>query len=50
VTDDFIRYAKPLIGKEWPAIRLEDGIQRFARLQMALTETRLPAYIPLAYR
>ena len=50
VTDDFIRYANPLIGKEWPRIELIDGIQRFARLQPAFAEKKLAAYQPQAYR
>lgn len=35
VTDDFIRYAGPLIGEEWAKIPLENGIQRFARFKPA---------------
>jgi len=50
VTDDFIRYAQPLIGEHWPAIPLENGRQRFARLEMVFAEQKLPAYQPQAYR
>ncbi len=50
VTDDFIRYAQPLIGEHWPAIPLENGRQRFARLDMVFAEQKLPAYQPQAYR
>ncbi len=50
VTDDFVRYARPLIGDGWPAIPLVDGRQRFARLQPILAAKKLPAYIPQAYR
>ncbi len=50
VTDDFIRYAQPLIGEHWPAIPLENGRQRFARLDMVFAEQKLPAYKPQAYR
>lgn len=46
VTDDFIRYAMPLIGKEWPEIELENGLQRFARLDVKFIDKRLPEYIP----
>jgi 6-phosphofructokinase 1 len=50
VTDDFIRYATPLIGTDWPTIPLIDGRQRFARLQMIFADTKLPAYVPQAHR
>jgi 6-phosphofructokinase 1 len=50
VTDDFIRYARPLIGGEWPNVELVEGIQRFARLQPIFAEKKLPAYQPQAYR
>jgi len=44
VTDDFVRYARPLIGDDWPSIPLVDGRQRFARLQPIMAEQKLPAY------
>ena len=50
VTDDFFRYARPLIGDDWPAIPLVDGRQRFARLRSIFAEKKLPAYVPQAYR
>ncbi|MGQ9662865.1 MAG: diphosphate--fructose-6-phosphate 1-phosphotransferase [Kiritimatiellia bacterium] len=50
VTDDFINYARPLIGEDWPAIRLEKGLQRFARLQMLFVAKNLPAYVPQGIR
>ncbi len=50
VTDDFVRYARPLIGDGWPAVPLVDGRQRFARLQPILAAKKLPAYIPQAHR
>jgi ATP-dependent phosphofructokinase / diphosphate-dependent phosphofructokinase len=50
VTDDFVRYAQPLIGTSWPAVPLVDGRQRFARLQKIFVSQLLPAYIPQAYR
>jgi len=49
VTDDFIRYAQPLIGEEWVKVPLENGIQRFARLRPIFAEKRCPAYQPEAY-
>jgi 6-phosphofructokinase 1 len=50
VTDAFVRYARPLIGEDWPSIPLVDGRQRFARIQPILAESKLPSYIPEAYR
>jgi 6-phosphofructokinase 1 len=50
VTDEFVRYARPLIGDEWPAIDVESGLQRFARLSVSFVEKRLPAYVPVKYR
>lgn len=50
VTDDFVRYAMPLIGRDWPSIPLVNGLQRFARLQKTFAPQRLPAYTPQAHR
>jgi 6-phosphofructokinase 1 len=50
VTDDFIRYARPLIGDDWPAVPMVNGIQRFARLRRVFADKRLPAYVPQAMR
>jgi len=50
VTDDFVRYARPLIGDDWPSIPLVGGLQRFARLRPIFAEKKLPEYIPQAHR
>ncbi len=50
VTDEFVRYAQPLIGEDWPAVRIERGLQRFARLRVSFLEKRLPSYVPVRYR
>jgi 6-phosphofructokinase len=50
VTDDFVRYARPLIGDQWPAIPLLNGRQRFARLEKVFAAQKLPGYVPQAYR
>jgi 6-phosphofructokinase len=50
VTDDFVRYARPLIGYEWPAIPMVDGLQRFARLERRFAPQVLSAYVPQSYR
>jgi 6-phosphofructokinase 1 len=49
VTDDFVRYARPLIGEDWPSIPLVDGRQRFARIKPILAEPKLPLYQPEAW-
>jgi len=50
VTDDFVRYARPLIGDEWPEVPLENGLQRFARFRPVFAEKKCPEYVPEAYR
>jgi 6-phosphofructokinase len=50
VTDDFVRYARPLIGNDWPAVPLIDGRQRFARLSPIFAQRTLPAYVPQELR
>ena len=50
VTDDFVNYARPLIGDRWPEIPLENGLQRFARLDASRISKMLPAYIPVGLR
>jgi 6-phosphofructokinase 1 len=44
VTDDFVAYARPLIGDGWPSIPLVNGRQRFAQLEPAMAEQKLPSY------
>jgi len=50
VTEDFIRYAKPLIGDRWPEIPVEGGLQRFARLEPSFVPTQLAKYVPQNWR
>jgi ATP-dependent phosphofructokinase / diphosphate-dependent phosphofructokinase len=45
VTDDFVRYAMPLIGEDDPA-GAQSGRPCFARLEHRLIEPKLAAYIP----
>lgn len=49
VTDDFIRYAKPLIGESWPTIPLINGLQRFTRFTPVFADQKLNTYTPQAY-
>jgi ATP-dependent phosphofructokinase / diphosphate-dependent phosphofructokinase len=44
VTDDFIRYASPLIGPDWPSIPLVNGLQRFARFSPIFAARKLDPY------
>ncbi|MBN1994590.1 MAG: diphosphate--fructose-6-phosphate 1-phosphotransferase [Anaerolineae bacterium] len=50
VTDDFVAYARPLIGEDWPSIPLVNGRQRFARIEPIMAEKKLAAYVPQADR
>ena len=50
VTDDFVRYAKPLIGEDWPSVPLIGGIQRFSRLKPIFARKKLPSYVLEGYR
>jgi len=50
VTDDFIDYARPLIGNDWVSVPLVNGLQRFAKLEPIFAEKKLDAYVPQAYR
>ncbi len=50
VTDDFVRYAQPLIGEDWPSIPLVNGIQRFTRFAPLFAEQTLPKYVPEGLR
>ncbi len=49
VTDDFVRYARPLLGEENPPIPMEGGLQRFARLSIHFIDKKLPAYRPAGF-
>ncbi len=50
VTDDFVRYARPLIGEDWVSVPLVNGRQRFTRFAKIFAEKKLAEYIPQAYR
>jgi 6-phosphofructokinase len=49
VTDDFVRYARPLIGQEWPDVPLVYGLQRFARFEPIFAEKKCKEYVPQVY-
>ena len=50
VTDDFIRYAKPLIGDGTPGVQIDGGLQRFSRFDIEFIEKKTPAYVPVRFR
>ena len=50
VTDDFIAYARPLVGEDWVSVPIVGGRQRFARLEPIFADKCCPDYIPQAYR
>jgi 6-phosphofructokinase 1 len=50
VTDEFVRYARPLMGDDWPSVPLVGGRQRFARFRPVFAGKRLPEYVPQAHR
>jgi len=50
VTNDYVKYARPLIGDDWVSVPVINGIQRFARLEPIFAEQVLPNYVPESYR
>lgn len=45
VTDDFITYARPLIGEDFVTIPVVNGLARFARLKPVFADKKLPPYL-----
>jgi len=50
VTDDFVRYAQPLVGEDMISLPLAGGRQRLARFDPLFATQTLPAYVPEADR
>ena len=50
VTDEFIKYARPLIGEDWVSVPMVNGLQRFARFKKVFADKMLPAYKPQTYK
>lgn len=46
VTDEFVRYAMPLVGEEMVSLPLLRGRQRLTRLAPIFADQKLPAYVP----
>lgn len=50
VTDDFVRYAKPLVGEDMISLPLIDGRQRLTRFKPIFASQKLGKYVPQADR
>ena len=50
VTDEFVRYARPLIGEDWVSVPMVNGLQRFARIKPIFAEKKCRPYVPQAAR
>jgi 6-phosphofructokinase 1 len=50
VSDDFLRYAQPLVGNDWPSIPLVAGRLRLARFKPIFATPKLAKYVPQADR
>ena len=50
VTDEFVEYARPLIGEDWVSVPMVNGRQRFARLAPTFAKKQCKTYIPQGYR
>ncbi len=50
VTDEFLEYARPLVGEDWVSVPVINGRQRFTRFKPAFAEKKLPDYVPEAYK
>ena len=50
VTDDFVRYAQPLVGEDWISIPMNRGRLRLARMEPLFADQKLAKYVPQADR
>lgn len=50
VTDEFLKYARPLIGDNWVSVPVIDGRIRLAKLKPIFADQKLDKYIPQADR
>lgn len=46
VTDDFVRYLKPLLGEDMVSLPMIDGRQRLTKFKPIYAEQKLPKYVP----
>ena len=50
VTDEFVRYARPLVGEDMVSLPMVDGRQRLTRFKPIYADQKLPGYVPQADR
>ena len=50
VTDEFVSYARPLIGEDWVSVPVINGVQRFTKFKSIFAEKKCPEYVPEAYK
>ena len=50
VTDEFVKYARPLIGTEWVNVPLENGLPRYTQFRPIFAPKKCAAFVPQAYR
>jgi len=50
VTDEFVDYARPLIGEDWVSVPTVAGLPRFARIAQVFAARKLPPYVPQTHR
>ncbi len=50
VTDDFVRYARPLVGDDMISLPMVDGRQRMTRFRPVYAQRKLADYVPQADR
>jgi 6-phosphofructokinase 1 len=50
VTDDFVNYARPLIGDDWVDVPLQQGLPRFTRFAPIFADKQCAPYVPQGYR
>lgn len=50
VTDEFVNYARPLIGEDWVSVPMINGLMRYAKLKPIFAEKKLSSYVPVGHR
>ncbi len=50
VTDEFLKYAQPLIGEDWVSVPMVSGRLRLAQFKPLFADQKLPKYVPQADR
>ncbi len=48
--DEFVEYARPLIGEAWPDVPVVGEVRRFARLEPVYADRKLESYVRPRYR